>query len=355
MAAPKALVALSGGVDSAVAAILMQEQGYDLIGVTMRLWPKSRCCDEKDIEDAAEVCARLQIPYQVLDYREAFRQQVVDVFVAEYQAGRTPNPCARCNQFLKFDALLEEGKKLGASILATGHYARLLETESGTALLRGEDAGKDQSYFLFALGAGLLPQLRFPVGAMHKDMVRALARQHGLPVAAKQDSQDICFVPDGDYRRFLADYAGLDLEQEGEMVDSSGQVIGQHSGVLNFTVGQRKGLGGGSGQPRYVLALDPVRNQVRVGSEKELYQTRAYLQDCNWLLPLDAAREHPVTVKLRYRSRPEPGILCLKEQGRAEIHFPEGQRAITPGQAAVCYAGERLLGGGWICTAEKPA
>lgn len=352
MAAPKALVALSGGVDSAVAAILMQEQGYDLIGVTMRLWPKSRCCDEKDIEDAAEVCARLNIPYQVLDYREAFRQQVVDVFVAEYQAGRTPNPCARCNQFLKFDALFEEGKKLGATILGTGHYARLQETPSGMSLLRGEDAAKDQSYFLFALNAGLLPQLCFPVGEMNKDAVRAIARRHGLPVAAKQDSQDICFVPDGDYRRFLADYAGLDMEQEGEMVDSSGQVIGHHSGTLNFTVGQRKGLGGGNGQPRYVLALDPVRNQVRVGSENELYQPQAYLQDCNWLTPLSASDEHPVTVKLRYRSRPEPGLLLLKEDGRAEIRFHEAQRAITPGQAAVCYQGERLIGGGWISSAH---
>ncbi len=348
MAAPKALVALSGGVDSAVAAILMQEQGYDLIGVTMRLWPKSRCCDEKDIEDAAEVCAQLQIPYQVLDYREAFRQQVVDVFVAEYQAGRTPNPCARCNQFLKFDALLKEGEKLGTDILATGHYVRILETVSGTALLRGEDAAKDQSYFLFALQAGLLPHLRFPVGGMNKDAVRAIARKHGLPVAAKQDSQDICFVPDGDYRRFLADYAGLDMAQEGEMVDSRGQIVGHHPGTLNFTVGQRKGLGGGSGQPRYVLALDPVRNQVVVGDEKELYQPRVYLKDCNWLMPLSPSEDIAVTVKLRYRSNAEPGLLRLGADGRAEITFQEAQRAVTPGQAAVCYQGARLMGGGWI-------
>lgn len=348
MAAPKALVALSGGVDSAVAAILMQEQGYDLIGVTMRLWPKSRCCDEKDIEDAAEVCARLNIPYQVLDYREAFRQQVVDVFVAEYQAGRTPNPCARCNQFLKFEALLQEGKKLGATVLATGHYARLQDSLSGTALLRGQDNDKDQSYFLFALAADLLPQLRFPVGAMCKDEVRALARKHGLPVATKQDSQDICFVPDGNYRSFLADYAGLDMEQTGEMVDRSGQVVGQHPGTLNFTVGQRKGLGGGSDQPRYVLALDPTHNRVIVGGEAELYQRSAFLKECNWLATLSPEENHPVQVKLRYRSRAEPGSLRLLADGQAEITFPESQRAITPGQAAVCYQGERLLGGGWI-------
>ncbi|CDQ11226.1 tRNA-specific 2-thiouridylase MnmA [Acidithiobacillus ferrivorans] len=352
MADPKALIALSGGVDSAVAAILMQEQGYELTGVTMRLWPKSRCCDEKDIEDAADVCARLDIPYTVLDYREAFRRQVVDVFVAEYQAGRTPNPCARCNQFLKFDALLMEGEKLGASLLATGHYARLAETPSGAALLRGRDDAKDQSYFLFAIGATLLPRLRFPVGGMNKDEVRAMARKHGLPVAAKQDSQDICFVPDGDYRRFLEDYAGLDMAQEGEMVDSRGQLIGHHPGTLHFTVGQRRGLGGGSGQPRYVLALDPVQNRVIVGAEDELYRRAASLDACNWLTDLSPGESHAVTVKLRYRSRAEPAILHLLPDARAELRFPEPQRAVTPGQAAVCYQGERLLGGGWIRNTE---
>ncbi|WCE94732.1 tRNA 2-thiouridine(34) synthase MnmA [Acidithiobacillus ferriphilus] len=352
MADLKALIALSGGVDSAVAAVLMREQGYELTGVTMRLWPKSRCCDEKDIEDAADVCARLDIPYTVLDYRAAFRRQVVDVFVAEYQAGRTPNPCARCNQFLKFDALLTEGEKLGASVLATGHYARLAETPSGAALLRGRDDAKDQSYFLFAIGATLLPRLRFPVGGMNKDEVRAMARKHGLPVAAKQDSQDICFVPDGDYRRFLEDYAGLDMAQEGEMVDSRGQLIGHHPGTLHFTVGQRRGLGGGGGQPRYVLALDPAQNRVIVGGEDELYRRAASLDECNWLVDLSPGESHAVTVKLRYRSRAEPAILHLLPDARAELRFPEPQRAVTPGQAAVCYQGERLLGGGWIRNAE---
>ncbi|MCK9188917.1 tRNA 2-thiouridine(34) synthase MnmA [Acidithiobacillus sp.] len=348
MADKKALIALSGGVDSAVAALLMREQGYELTGVTMRLWPRSRCCDEKDIEDAAEICALLDIPYTVLDYREAFRRQVVDVFVAEYQAGRTPNPCARCNQFLKFDALLAEGEKLGATMLATGHYARLAEISSGTALLRGRDEAKDQSYFLFAIGVALLPRLRFPVGGMNKDEVRAMARKHGLPVAAKQDSQDICFVPDGDYRRFLEDYAGLDMAQEGEMIDSSGQVIGHHPGTLHFTVGQRRGLGGGSGQPRYVLALDPVQNRVIVGGANELYRRAASLTECNWLADLPPGESHAVTVKLRYRSRAEPAMLRLLPDARAELRFSEPQRAVTPGQAAVCYQGERLLGGGWI-------
>ncbi|MBU2806804.1 MAG: tRNA 2-thiouridine(34) synthase MnmA [Candidatus Pacebacteria bacterium] len=348
MADKKALIALSGGVDSAVAALLMQEQGYELTGVTMRLWPRSRCCDEKDIEDAAEICARLGIPYMVLDYREAFRRQVVDVFVAEYQAGRTPNPCARCNQFLKFDALLAEGEKLGATMLATGHYARLAETSSGTALLRGRDDAKDQSYFLFAIAARVLPHLRFPVGGMNKDEVRAMARKHGLPVAAKQDSQDICFVPDGDYRRFLEDYAGLDMAQEGEMVDSSGQVLGHHPGTLHFTVGQRKGLGGGSDQPRYVLALDSTRNRVIVGGEDELYRGVVSLAECNWLTDLSPGETRAVTVKLRYRSRAESAMLHLLSDARAELRFPEPQRAVTPGQAAVCYQGERLLGGGWI-------
>jgi tRNA-specific 2-thiouridylase len=187
---------------------------------------------------------------------------------------------------------------------------------------------------------------------MNKDEVRAMARKHGLPVAAKQDSQDICFVPDGDYRRFLEDYAGLDMAQEGEMVDSRGQLIGHHPGTLHFTVGQRRGLGGGGGQPRYVLALDPAQNRVIVGGEDELYRRAASLDECNWLVDLSPGESHAVTVKLRYRSRAEPAILHLLPDARAELRFPEPQRAVTPGQAAVCYQGERLLGGGWIRNAE---
>ena len=343
---PRAVIALSGGVDSAVAAVLLQDAGYDLVGVTMRLWPKSRCCDEKDIEDAAELCARLAIPYQVLDYRERFRAEIVDPFIAAYQAGRTPNPCTRCNQVLKFSALWQEAQRLGAEYLATGHYVRrILATEA--QIWRGVDGRKDQSYFLYAIERELLPRLLFPLGDLRKEDVRAIAQARALPVAGKQESQDICFVA-GDYRNFLHEQ-GVP-ERAGEIVDLQGKVLGTHAGVINFTVGQRRGIGGGSSVPLYVVAVDADRDQVRVGPAQHLLRDRLQMRDCNWLGDWQPGQEARVAVQLRYAAPAVNATLYLHAHAHAgaTLHLDVAQRAVTPGQAAVCYQGERLLGGGII-------
>ncbi len=348
---PKAVVALSGGVDSAVAAVLLQEEGVELTGVTMRLWPQSRCCDEKDIEDAADLCARLEIPYRVLDYRERFREMVVDPFIAGYAAGLTPNPCARCNQLLKFDALWQEARSMGADILATGHYARLGHWNGAPVLLRGVDQRKDQSYFLFGVSREILPHLRFPVGEMDKETVRGIARRLGIPLAGKSDSQDICFVPGGDYRAFLGKQGGATGALPGDIVRMDGEIVGQHDGISGYTVGQRRGLGGGSGEPLYVVGLDANRNEIRVGPASALFRDRVSLHGCRWLVPDwdgGGSASYAVQVKLRYAAQPAAARLYLLPEGRGELLLDEPQRAVTPGQAAVCYDGDRLLGGGWI-------
>ncbi len=341
------VVALSGGVDSAVAAALLADAGHDLVGVTLRLWPQSRCCDERDIEDAADLCAQLGIPYRVLDYRQRFREAIVEPFVADYLAGRTPNPCARCNQLLKFTALWQESAALGADFLATGHYVRLREVGDDWQLWRAVDERKDQSYFLFAVPGELLPRLRFPLGEWRKEEVRAWARQRGLAIAAKGDSQDLCFIPDGDTGAFIKSQTQVEV-RPGDIVDTTGAVLGQHEGLVHYTVGQRRGLGGGAAVPRYVLALDAEHNRLHVGPEAALFRGEARLRDCNWLTTQTVAPDTPVTVKLRYAASPVPATLRLLDGAAAHLRFATPQRAITPGQAAVCYDGDRLLGGGWI-------
>lgn len=352
---PRAAIALSGGVDSAVAALLMQEAGYELFGVTMRLWPKSRCCDEKDIEDAAELCAQLGIPYQVLDYRERFRSEIVAPFIADYQDGRTPNPCTRCNQILKFSALWHEVQALGAEFLATGHYVRL-QSSPEPQLWRGVDTRKDQSYFLYAIERELLPHLRFPLGELRKEEVRSIAHERNLPIAGKQESQDICFVG-GDYRQFLREQGVV--EQPGEIVDLQGNTVGNHTGIINFTVGQRRGIGGGSRSAQYVVAVDASNQRVQIGSAEQLLQKELEISDCQWLADAASQPELRVEVKLRYAAPAVAATLRLRANGHASLVLDVAQRAITPGQAAVCYQGERLLGGGIIqrlgkCSSSGP-
>ncbi len=353
------VVALSGGVDSATAAAMLVEQGERVVGMTMRLYDASgtvasvggRCCGPKDIEDARRVCAHLDIPFYVVDYEAEFNRRVVDNFVDDYLAGRTPNPCARCNQYIKFTPLLERARALGAERLATGHYARIEPDGDEFRLRRGVDAGKDQSYFLFAMPRESLASVLFPLGALTKDEVRERAAGLGLPNAAKKDSQEICFVPDGDYAGFVAAAAlsrGRPAPAEGEVVDTEGNVLGRHRGIHHYTVGQRRGFGGVSrgGEPVYVTRVDAGGDRIVVGKRSEAARPSLRVRDALWLI--DAPAEGvPAQVQVRHRARPVPARVRAIGAG-AEVVFDGEPVVAAPGQAAVFYDGDRVLGGGWI-------
>jgi len=359
------VAALSGGVDSATAAGLLVEQGHRVVGMTMRLYDSrgtaasagGRCCGPRDVEDARAVCAHLGIPFYVVDLAAEFGARVVEDFVEAYLAGETPNPCVKCNQHIKFTPLLERARAIGADVLVTGHYARILRDDTSGehyGLHRGIDAGKDQSYFLFSMPPHELGSIRFPLGGLTKDEVRAEASRLGLPNARKPESQEICFVPDGDYAGFVSTQAlrrGRPLPVAGTIVDDAGSVVGRHDGVHQFTVGQRRGLGnlaapaaGAGRDKRYVTAIDPARAQVRVGPREAAERSELAIRDLRWLAPPRAALS--AAVQVRHRATPIA----------AEVEV-EGDRAIArlatptvaaPGQAAVIYAGDRVLAGGWL-------
>jgi tRNA-specific 2-thiouridylase len=349
----KALVAMSGGVDSSVAAALMVQDGYDVVGVTLKQWsgpngelPATGCCTVADAEDARRVAAELDVPYYVLDYTTEFREEVVERFGVEYAAGRTPNPCIECNRRIRFRALLERAAELGCDVLATGHHARTRTDGDRHVLLKGLDPAKDQSYVLHMLGQSELPQIRFPVGEMTKDEVREIAGGLGFRVADKPDSQDLCFVGDGDYRSFLRTQFP-DAARPGSIVDLEGRVLGRHRGTVDFTIGQRKGLGLAVGEPRYVVSVDPAEAAVVVGRREDLL-----VEGCRVAEVTFVAGEPPVDdsvqVKLRYRSQPVPGRIERTADGEWDVWFEQAQGAVTPGQAAVFYSGEEVLGGGTI-------
>jgi tRNA-uridine 2-sulfurtransferase len=367
MSKPTIAVAMSGGVDSSTVAAMLQAAGHPVIGLTMQLWNQrrlagregmpeqvqGRCCSIDDVYDARRVAEQLGIPYYVVNHQERFERDVVRPFVDEYLSGRTPIPCSLCNNHLKFDQLLITAKQIGADLLATGHYSRVQYSEERGRwlLLRGQDLSKDQSYFLFGLTQEQLSQTLFPLGEMSKPAVRQKAHEHDLSLAEKPDSQEICFVPGGDYKRFIDAY----LEEQGEalpdtsgeLVTSNGEVVGSHSGIHNFTVGQRKGLGVATGSPLYVIELRGDRRQVVVGGGDELYCKTLRAHRLNWIGIESLDRSIRVKAKIRHRHQPADAEVRMDGE-EAVVQFDEPQRAVTPGQAVVFYDGDIVVGGGWI-------
>lgn len=358
-AEPLIVAALSGGVDSAMAAATLVEQGRRVVGMTMRLYDASgtsasaggRCCGPRDIEDARRVCQHLGIPFYVVSFEDAFQRHVVDDFVDAYLAGETPNPCVRCNQHIKFTPLLRRARALGAELLATGHYARLAPAPDGRVrLLRGRDPSKDQSYFLFSMPPEELAAIRFPLGGLTKDEVRDRARACGLPNADKADSQEICFVPDGDYAGFVEARAltrKLPVPGPGDIVDEQGQVLGRHQGVHRYTVGQRRGLGNlRVKEPTYVVRVDRERDRLVVGPRPSAAARSLDVRDVRWLVapPAEVVR---AAVQVRHRARPVPAEITPRGAS-ALVRFLDQDVVAAPGQAAVFYDGDTVLGGGWI-------
>ena len=355
----RVLVGMSGGVDSSVTAHLLKQQGYDVVGVTMKVWPQDcisraedKCCGPSAIADARGVAHKLGVPHYVVDEADQFERLVINYFSSEYRAGRTPNPCVMCNELLKFGNLWSKAAALGADYIATGHYAIIEHHDHGVVLRKGRDARKDQSYFLFSLSQKQLSRAMTPLGTMTKPEIREIARQLGLRVADKVDSQEICFVPGNNYKEFLRSHLGEGEFHRGGIYNVDGSFLGEHDGIELFTIGQRKGLPGGSPKPLYVMDIDPETSRVIVGGEEELVREDFEVDRVNWLVRNESIPDE-VTVKIRYAHQGARASLERHDGERAIVRLHVPQRAVTPGQAAVFYDGDKVVGGGWIV--RKPA
>ncbi len=348
----KVLLGMSGGVDSSVSALLLQRQGYEVIGLTMKLWNPHGIEQEESIQDAKKVCEKLGIMHYVVDLQQEFKEKVVKDFICTYMCGKTPNPCVQCNKFIKFGAFYELAKKYDCEYIATGHYAKIAYSEKYNqyVLTKSQANTKDQTYFLYGIKKESLPYILFPLADFtSKDEIRKIALEAGLEVAKKKDSQEICFIPNNNYADFLKNTEqGINKEQKnGNIILSNGEILGKHSGLINYTVGQRKGLGISYKEPLYVLKLDTEKNAVIVGTEEELYSDTLQANELNFLLDIDLSKKIEIEAKVRYRAKPAKAILEV-EKGIARVTFTERQKAITPGQSVVFYLEDVVLGGGKI-------
>ena len=350
----RALIAMSGGVDSSLAALLMKEKGYECIGCTMKLYENEdagiektkTCCSLDDVEDARNVACLLDMPFYVFNFTERFRAQVIDRFVQSYEEGRTPNPCIDCNRYMKFDKLYERAKLMGCEYIVTGHYARIEKEDGKFFLKKALDETKDQTYVLYTLTQDQLAHTMFPLGDLTKRTVRNIAEKNGFINANKPDSQDICFVPDGDYASVIEKYTGR-ICMPGNFVDTEGNIMGRHKGIIHYTLGQRKGLGIAAGKPVYVCEIRPQTREVVLGNPEDLMRRDVYVSDFNWISGNAPGGRIRCTAKVRYRQSEQPAVLSV-EGDIVHIVFDQPQRAITPGQAAVVYDGDVVLGGGTI-------
>lgn len=357
MAGEKVVIGMSGGVDSSVAAYLLKEAGYEVIGVTMQIWQKEDddtasenggCCGLSAVEDAKRVAGMLGIPHYVMNFRKEFEENVIQYFMREYLAGRTPNPCIACNRYVKWESLLRRSLQIGAEYIATGHYARVEKLENGRyALRRSAASGKDQTYALYSLTQDQLSHTLMPVGDYEKSRVRELAQQLGLCVAHKPDSMEICFVPDRDYASFIRENSGAEIP-EGNFVTADGTVVGRHRGISHYTVGQRKGLNLSMGRPVFVTEIRPETNEVVIGDNRELFTDRLICSGLNFMSVPDIDTELAVTAKIRYNHQGAKAVVKRLEKDLAEVIFEEPVRAVTPGQAVVFYDGDYVAGGGTI-------